>query len=146
MRHRLLPILLLSILPMYAQAQAVYPTVGKAEQKARDDDRRVILQDELGAEKESLAKAQAQFDAGPTTEREADVHRHVENVKALQRELDGSAGQHVTHEPAHVVVKATRATLNTEPASTRSAARFWDPYNRAPETDFSTVPRRNSHE
>lgn len=147
MTNRLISILLLSALPLCASAQPAYPVVGKAEQKARDDDRRAILQDELATERAALAKAQAALDAGATPERAAGVHRHAENVKALLRELDGSSGRRGAAEPVRAVARATRPAASTNTASARNPARFWDPYNRTPDTtDFSTTPRGDSHE
>lgn len=139
MPHRFLPILLLCVLPLSAPAQPSYPVIGKAEQKARDEDRRTILQDELDAERAALAKAQVLLAASPSEDREADVHRHLENIQALQRELDASTGK-PWRAPVRAVLKVSRPTSDT--ASARSVARYWDPYNRAPEpTDFSTAPK-----
>jgi hypothetical protein len=145
MSSRLLLIFILSAWSPYAHAQANYPVIGKAEQQIRDNDRRAILQEELAAEREALAKAQAAHDAGPTSEREAAVHRHTENIKALLRELDSDAK--TKPEPMRVVVKATRPASQVSAPAARNQGRFWDPYNRAPDvTDFSTTPRRENHE
>jgi hypothetical protein len=117
-----------------ALAQSSYPTIDKVAQQARDEDRRLILSTELQAEHQELAKAQAALAAGATEERQAEVHRRSENVKALQRELEGVAGS-CNRPPASL---ATR--------SANSTATFWNPYNRAPDpeasTDSSTALRR----
>lgn len=142
MTNQLISILLLSALPLCAPAQPAYPVIGKAEQKARDDERRTILQDELATERAALARAQAALDAGASEERAAGVHRHAENVKALLRELDGSSGRRAAPEPVRAMVKAARPAASTNTASARNPARFWDPYNRTPDsTDFSTTPK-----
>lgn len=131
-------ILLLNGMARSAQAQQSYPVVNQATQRERDADRRLILETELQAERGELAKAQAALDASPTQERKADVHRHVENEKALQRELDGVAGEpREARTPARAIVKAMR----TAATSANKSPRFWDPYHRAPETTgFSTTP------
>jgi hypothetical protein len=117
--------------------------VAKPEQVARDKDRRLILEAELVAERESLMKAKEEFEASPTRDREMEVHRHWENVKALQRELE--IGTQAAGAPKRVVARAQRPATTT--GSATETGRFWDPYNRAPDiTDFSTSPRRDSHE
>lgn len=145
MSHRLVFILLLSVAPPCAQAQAAYPTVSKAEQKTRDDDRRPLLEAELEAERAALSQAQNDLATGATKERTAAVHRHQENIKALHRELDGIADQDVVERRERLVVKAVRSPSGM--TASKRTANFWDPYNRAPDhTDFSTSPRRDSHE
>jgi hypothetical protein len=117
--------------------------VAKAEQVDRDKNRRLILETELVAERESLMKAKEEFEASPTRDREMEVHRHRENVKALQRELEGST--QAAGAPKRVVARAQRPATMT--GSAKDTGRFWDPYNRAPDTtDFPTSPRRDSHE
>lgn len=135
MTMRIASILLLSALALSARAQPAYPTVGKEAQKARDADRRLILETELQAERAELEKARDAFDTGAPGEREATVHRHLENVKALQRELGSKATPPDTG-PVRAVLKATRAA-----ASNGAPGRFWDPYQRTPDAaDSGTAP------
>ena len=60
-------------------------------QRARDDDRRTILQAELRKEEEDLSAARRRTAVTQGTEERRDasdtVTRHVENIQALQREL-----------------------------------------------------------
>lgn len=141
MTLRIVVIFLLIGLAPCAKSQSSYPIIDKETQKMRDNNRRLILETELQAERGELAKAQTAFDASPDQEREGELHRHVENVKALQRELDGVAGEaHEARTPAHAIVKAVRPGT-TGLAHANKSPRFWDPYNRAPDTtDFSTTP------
>lgn len=140
MTTRIATIFVLSTLALCAQAQTGYPVVDKLSQKARDDDRREILTTELQAEREALAKAQAAPDA-------AAAHRHSENIKALQRELGIANGRPAASEfrrdeIAPAVVRVVREPA-ARPAPEGRAPRFWDPYNRAPDTPlFSTTARK----
>jgi hypothetical protein len=143
MTHRSLFILVLAAATVCVRAQPLFPTVAKAEQIERDKERRLILEAELAAEHETLIKTKAAFEAGPTRDRELEVHRHQEDIKALQRELDSIA--QAAGAPGRVVARALRPPAST--VSTKGTGRFWDPYNRAPDTtDFSTSPRRDSHD
>lgn len=145
MSHRLLPILVLTAATLCVRAQPLYPTVAKAEQVERDKGRRLILETELAAEHEALMKSKAAFENSPTSDREIEVHRHEENVKALQRELDSTTSNDAARNSKRVLVRAQRPATGAD--DTKDARRFWDPYNRAPDTtDFSTSPRRDSHE
>lgn len=143
MTTRIAFILVLSACAVCVQAQPTYPVVSKVAQKARDDDRQVILTTELQAETEALAKAQSALTGGSTPEKEAEVHRHRENVKALRRELASVSGKSPPPEPARVVLRAASPPLDASTPTTDNPARFWNPYNRAPDTtDFSTASRR----
>jgi hypothetical protein len=124
---RLVVILLLVVVARCAQAQSSYPVVSHAAQMERDLDRRLVLATELQAERVALAKAQAAFDGGPNSAREEEVHRRIENVKALQRELNVASSPRESHAQARAVVKALRA-----PAIIKAdkSSRFWDPYKR----------------
>lgn len=138
MTHRLVSILLLSAVMPYVQAQPLYPVVAKAEQKARDVDRRLILQTELAAEGDALAKATTLSDSDA-------IHRHEENIKALQRELGGGEFEGGSGARHRVTVKALRPAANT--AGVTRSPRFWDPYNRPIDfNDSSTSQRSESHE
>lgn len=119
----------------YAQESASFPIIDPATQNARDIDRRHILESELQAERQELIRAQAALAAGITQERTADVHRRLENVKSLQRELDGVSGkQQPPRKSLHVVVKAQRPSVPTH-RNMNGPAAFWNPYNRAPDLD-----------
>jgi hypothetical protein len=138
MKHRLVSIFLLSAAMPYVQAQPLYPVVANAEQKARDEDRRLILQTELAAEGAALAKARTMSDLDA-------VHRHEENIKALQRELNGGEFQSGSEARPRVTVKALHPSAST--ASVTRGPRFWDPYNRPIDfNDLSTSQRSESHE
>jgi hypothetical protein len=140
MSLRLLSILMCSAWPLCVQAQPKFPVVSKTVQEARDDDRRMILQTELAAEREALAKAQAAHDGGPTKERVAEVHRRTENVNALQRELGRLVDQPASRELHRVAIKAVRP--GSAAAIVASAPRFWDPYNRGSDTTDSSINPR----
>jgi hypothetical protein len=145
MTHRLVSILLLSAELSSVQAQPLYPVIAKADQKARDTDRRLILQTELATEREALAKAKPKPNTTSSKEEAGAIHRHEENIKALERELERSAAQGTDELPPRAVVKAIRPGART--ANAIRVPQFWDPYNRA--TDFnvsSTSQRSESHE
>lgn len=145
MSYRSVAIFLLSISTLCAQAQPGYPVVSKSEQKARDDDRLPLLESELAHEQEALAKAERGLAVDSETGRAANIHRHRENIKALQREMQSIENQNLPDRRARPIVKAIRSTPRI--VDSRKAANFWDPYNRAPDSDdFFTSPRRDSHE
>lgn len=68
-----------------------FPRVSGNEQRARDGDRRAILEKELNSEFEHLAKAQklaATASASPNAQAQRDtVALHERNIKALQKEI-----------------------------------------------------------
>jgi Domain of unknown function (DUF4124) len=82
---------------------ADFPKVDSATQKKRDDTRRRLLLDELGAEQKSLLDAQAELDQGHqlgpgekpssksylerTEKLQQMVSRHQRNIDAINREL-----------------------------------------------------------
>jgi hypothetical protein len=139
-------VIVLSVgLSLCVQAQPLYPVIEQAAQGTRDEDRRLILETELHAERDALSKAQSAPAISVTLERQAEVHRHTENIKALQRELAGmTARQPSTGEPQHVIVKAISQATISRGRGTTGAARFWNPYNRAPDpVDSSTTSRRD---
>jgi hypothetical protein len=143
MNTRIAFIFALSACALCAHAQPGYPVVSKAAQKARDDDRQTILETELQAESEALAKAQSVLAHGASPDREAEVHRHQENVKALRRELASVTGKPLPRDPVRVVVRAAPAAPTAPASSDSEPSRFWNPYNRASDTtDFSTASRR----
>jgi hypothetical protein len=145
MTHRLVAILLLLAAVPSVQAQPLYPVIAKVDQKARDADRRLILQTELATEREALAKAKSKSDTTRSKVEADAIHRHEENIKALEREVQYSAAQGGDELPPRAVVKAIRPAART--ANATRIPQFWDPYNRA--TDFnasSTSQRSESHE
>jgi hypothetical protein len=145
MPHRFIAIFLLSISALCAQAQPAYPVVSKSEQSARDADRLPLLESELVFEQEALAKAKQKPANHSETERAATIHRHQENIKALQREMNGIENQNLPGRQMRPVVRAMQPVARI--TDSRRAANFWDPYNRAPDPDdFSTSPKRDSHE
>ena len=145
----IVPLLFAHSYVSYAQQSASYPIIDPGTQKARDIDRRQILEAEMQAERQELATAQASLAAGATQERAADVHRHQENIKSPQRELDRVAEkQQAPHEPLRVIVKAQRPAASSQKNISGTAA-FWNPYNRAPDPEVSadlstTTSRRES--
>jgi hypothetical protein len=70
---------------------ANFPRVDAGTQKARDESRRKILEDELAAEQRSLSDARAKLtdpsDAGQRKPLQETVERHERNIAALQREI-----------------------------------------------------------
>lgn len=145
MSYRSIPIFLLSMATAYAPAQSMYPTVSNAEQKVRDDDRVPLLESELAFEREALEKAKKASAAGATDERFAAIHRHEENIRALGREISGLEKHEASEHRSRAIVKAVRVPARF--SDSKRTSNFWDPYNRGPDTtDFSTSPRRDSHE
>lgn len=145
MSYRLIPIFLLSMASTCAPAQSMYPTVSKAEQTKRDEERVPLLESELAFERQALEKTKNARTSGTPDERLAAIHRHEENIKAIRREIDASTNQAAPGQSARPAVKTVRAMA--QPAGSNKTPRFWDPYNRAPDsTDFFTSPRRDSHE
>ncbi len=115
----------------YAQTSASYPIVDPATQRARDADRRHILETELQAERHELAKAEAASAAIPATERAANVHRHLDNVESLQRELARVArSQQVPQESQRVVSRVQRPG-NSVLRTPNGPSAYWNPYNRS---------------
>jgi hypothetical protein len=111
---------------MYGSATAQERLViSPALQAERDQDRRVILQAELRDEKAALSKAQAEYARKPNHANDSAAHRHLENVKALRRELGISTAQ--LHKPTGSVerVGAGKAPFAGRPVteSERMAAK-----------------------
>jgi hypothetical protein len=131
-------ILLLISAVTCALAQASNMTIGKEEQQARDKDRHLILRTELAAEHQVLAKAQAAFRLAATAELAIEVRRRMENIKALQRELASAVGEIEPGQPSRLVVKVKQSESPARAQRTSGAATFWNPYNRAPDSEIST--------
>lgn len=113
-----------------AEGNEPYPVVDSASQKARDIDRRAILESELAAEQQALGSAKEAFARAPTDDMRSDVHRHEENFKALRRELErlpDNAPVRVAARPA--IPGATATATRTPPAPVQ--APFWDVYRRS---------------
>jgi hypothetical protein len=133
---------------LFAQTSASYPKVDPATQMTRDADRRHILETELQAERQELAKAEAAPVAIASTERAANLHRHLENIKSLQRELaEVARTQQLPQGPVRAVVRAQRPAASIS-RDLNGPIAFWNPYNRAPEpaalVDLSTTTKRES--
>ena len=91
--------------PAPASAAADFPKVDNAQQKARDADRRQILDDELQGEQQKLAALKADFNGGEperngnernyakyqerVAQMKDDIARVEKNIDALKRELAG---------------------------------------------------------
>jgi len=86
------------------RASSGFPRVDASTQRARDSDRRRILEDELKAEEERLARLRGEFNNGQPERNgdetrnyaryqervgrmQQDIQRHESNVSALKREL-----------------------------------------------------------
>lgn len=118
-----------------AEGNEPYPVFDSATQKDLDIDRRAILESELAAERLALDSVKEAFARAPTDGLRIRVHRHEENVKALQRELERlphSAPVRLAARPA--VRDAATTTTRIPPAPIQAA--FWDVYRRsAPHID-----------
>lgn len=123
-----------------AEPQSSFPVISHPAQRARDDDRRMILEAELVAERQALAKAQSTFDAAQTEEARAGVHRHRENVKALLREIDGVVAKLVPRTP-RATVRSPRPLASSYARGGKPTLSYWNPYNRAPHSEISTTQR-----
>lgn len=127
-----------------ALAQASNMTISKEEQQARDKDRHLILRTELVAEHQELADAQAAFRRAATAELAKEVHRRMENINALQRELATVANENESGQPNRLVVRVKQSAAPARTKRTSQVATFWNPYNRSSDsevsTDFPTTP------
>lgn len=135
--------------PIYALAQPSYPVVDKEVQRARDQERYLILEKELLLEHQELTRTTNVLATSPTQQLAAKAHRHSENIKALQRELrSADAAQKSSDVPLRVVVKAGRQAGQPSTGGGIAVATYWNPYNRAtdarPANDSSTIPRRDA--
>jgi len=124
-----------------AKGNEPYPVVDSAIQKARDIDRRAILESELAAEQQALDSAKEAFAKAPTDDMRSGVHRHEENVKALRRELKRLP------DSTPVRVAARPAARDPTPAATRTLsapvqAPFWDAYRRSAPSIDSQPPAK----
>jgi hypothetical protein len=127
MNNRFVPIILLCAAPLCALAQGAYPMVDRATQKVRDDERRLILETELEAERAALGKARQALATDPSDEHRADEHRHEQNIAALQRELG------VKPAPVRLAARVRRVRAAATPPSAAGPAPDWDPFRRKPE-------------
>jgi hypothetical protein len=131
-----------------ALAQSSYPVIDKEVQQARDQERYLILNTELLAEYQELAKTTSAAATSPTQELAAKAHRHRENIKALQRELrSADVAQKSSSAPLRVVVRAERQAGGSQ-IGRAAPATYWNPYNRATDerssNESSTTPRRDA--
>jgi hypothetical protein len=124
-----------------AQGKEPFPFIDRATQQVRDMDRRAILASELASEQLALVAAREAMAKVPTDDTQADLHRHEENVKALQREL----GRLPDAKPVrvHARAAATEGTVdNGRVSSMPPPAPFWDVYRRgASPTDSQPVAK-----
>lgn len=133
--------------PLYVHAAdnspKPFPAIDPATQKARDDERKTILQDEmrdevlkLNKDKSDLAAAQnAKRPAGEITALAESVHRHEANVAALNRELLTTGQQaKAAQVPVRLaVVKQQAPTPSKADAGDQpdtAPVPFWDVYHR----------------
>jgi hypothetical protein len=137
-------ILLLARAPEHAQAQSSHALVSETVQRARDNERRSILENELLDERSALALAQEKFELAPSAEQSANLHRHTENIKALLRELSSIAEQPVSRTPRIKVRVARRPEVPRTRVPAASGS-FWNPYNRVIDpTDSSMFQRKEA--
>jgi hypothetical protein len=89
--------------PALSLAPASFPRVGAAEQRARDDDRRAILAEELRTEQQKLVDLKSGYNNGEparqpdekdpakykqrVTRMRDDIARSEQNIEALKREI-----------------------------------------------------------
>jgi hypothetical protein len=120
-----------------AKGNEPFPIIDKVAQQARDLDRRHILEAEFAAEQQALGVARQAMAKAPADDTRAAVHRHEENVKALQRELEPLQGEKPVRVSARAVgPEPVAVSKRTTPAPVQ--APFWDVYRRgAPPTDFN---------
>jgi hypothetical protein len=86
-------------LPKAAQPSAKaspesFPKVDNGTQKARDSDRRRILEDELRKEEAKLAELRQEYNAGEPERRgdERNYQRYLDRVQRLKEDIDRSEG------------------------------------------------------
>lgn len=132
-----------------ALAQSPSPIVSRQTQHALDAERRLILNTELSAEYQELAKTKDFLSHTPTGELQAKAHRHEQNIRSLKRELDGIVGTgSPMSEPIRVVGRPERQPERIALRGADAAPTYWNPYNRTAltvqPTDSSTAPRRDT--
>lgn len=113
-----------------AEGKEPYPVVDNASQKARDIDRRAILESELATEQQELGSAKEAFARAPTDDMRSGVHRHEENVKALRRELERLPDKAPVRVAARLAASDAAVTA-TRPRPISVQAPFWDVYRRS---------------
>jgi hypothetical protein len=124
-----------------ANGKEPFPIVDKTVQQARDIDRRAILETELAAEVQALGLARAAPRKSPNERTLDDVHRHEENVKALQREIARLQEEMPVRVGARKAPPGDAAVTQTRPQPVQ--APFWDVYRRStPTTDFQLPPAK----
>lgn len=121
-----------------ARGNEPFPVVDKASQQARDVDRRAILESELAAEQQALDAVHESMTKAPTEGTLADLHRHEENVKALQRELrrlpDGK--------PLRVRAREAGGAATSRNPFPSPQVPFWDVYRRGASNTDSQPPAK----
>lgn len=71
---------------------ANFPRIDRDTQRARDNDRRRILEDELQAEEDKLARLKAEYGRSGPERRGDDLALHVERVQRLREDLARAEG------------------------------------------------------
>lgn len=121
--------------PAYADAK--FPAVDQATQKARDDTRKQILQNELTTETKAaddaaravLAAKQSKQLASVITDLQQSADSHSKNVEALKKELasiSASPSAPASASPYKVPARVIRASLDANRPTP-----YWDVYHRA---------------
>jgi hypothetical protein len=111
-----------------------FPVVSPAEQTARDDFRRQLLQQELEAEQERLGKARSLFASGlpadEAKEASVTVARHEKNIQALHAELNRLPGTAMRGNPSPTFRAKSAAAQPVVPDP--GMIPDWDTYRRHP--------------
>jgi len=117
-----------------AQAQSVFPRVTPAEQTIRDDDRRLILEEEWQTEKKAVTAAEnALAAAGPDADKESllkAVQRHRKDLAALDAEIARTAGKVAESDRSKPVRLKAASAATVNPANSIQNAPYWDVYRR----------------
>lgn len=136
----------LFLCPVFAGAAdntpASFPVIDSATQKARDESRMQILQDEKAEEMSRLNKAKSDLAAAQNAKRPASeigklaesLHRHEANIASLNQEISRASQQKPSPRPVRLASVKQPAPAPAKPADeveTNSApAPFWDVYRR----------------
>jgi len=123
--------------PVYADAK--FPAVDQATQKARDDTRKQILQNELTTETTSAndaAKAvliakQNKQSASVITDLQQSADTHSKNVEALKKELASISVAPSVSAPALANTYKVPARIIRASLDTNRPTPYWDVYHRA---------------
>jgi hypothetical protein len=125
------------------KAGAAFPVVDPATQRARDETRKQILEEEQATEKERWGKVKAELAAaegagkpqGEIAVLKDALRRHEANLTSLNQELLRAGQQQGTSRPIKVATTRPaapvqlRASVESE-AQAESPAPYWDVYRR----------------